>query len=159
MHMTSDKLRSLVKKRRSTIEAFTDVKTADGYLLRVFVIGFTKPHSDQIKKTCYAQTSQIRKLRKKMFEIVIREATTVDLKDLVKKFVAETIGRTIEKDSVTIFPLENVFVRKVKILKAPKFDLGRLLDLHGGAAASESQPASGTKIESKWVEPPVLDSV
>jgi len=28
-----------------------------------------------------------------------------------------------------------VFVRKVKVLKAPKLDIGKLLDAHGGAEA------------------------
>lgn len=159
MHMTSDKLRSLVKKRRSTIEAFTDVKTSDGYLLRVFVIGFTKPSPDQLKKTCYAQSSQVRQIRKKMFEIVAREATTVELKDLVRKFVAETIGRSIERECAVIFPLENVFVRKVKILKTPKFDLGKLLKLHGSSTVEEKSSGFGIKVETAWKEPAILDSV
>jgi hypothetical protein len=32
---------------------------------------------------------------------------------------------------VGIYPLTNVFVRKVKILKAPKFDIGKLMEVHG----------------------------
>ncbi|KNA18031.1 hypothetical protein SOVF_074570 [Spinacia oleracea] len=30
-----------------------------------------------------------------------------------------------------IYPLQNVYIRKVKILKAPKFDLGKLMEVHG----------------------------
>lgn len=59
MDLTTDKLRSLIKKWNTLIEAFVDVKTTDGYLLRVFVIGFTKKQRTQIRKTSYAQRSQV----------------------------------------------------------------------------------------------------
>merc|ERR1712029_711466 len=42
MNLTTDKLRSMVKKWQTLIEAHVDVKTTDGYLIRVFCIGFTK---------------------------------------------------------------------------------------------------------------------
>ena len=131
MDFTSDKLRSLVRKWQTLIEAHVDVKTTDGYLIRLFAIGFTKRRPSQVRKTTYAQSSQIREIRKKMFEIMTREATTCDLKELVQKFVPEAIGREIEKASRSIYPLQNVYVRKAKILKAPKFDVSKLLELHG----------------------------
>ncbi len=46
----------------------------------------------QIKKTAYAQSSQIRQIRKKMVEIMTREASSCDLKELVGKFIPEAIG-------------------------------------------------------------------
>jgi small subunit ribosomal protein S3Ae len=131
MDFTSDKLRSLVRKWQTLIEAHVDVKTTDGYLIRLFAIGFTKRRPSQVRKTTYAQSAQIREIRKKMFEIMTREASSCDLKELVQKFVPEAIGREIEKATRSIFPLQNVYVRKAKILKAPKFDLSKLLELHG----------------------------
>ncbi|KAL5719951.1 ribose-5-phosphate isomerase [Ranunculus cassubicifolius] len=53
------------------------------------------------------------------------------LKELVHKFIPEMIGKEIEKATQNIYPLQNVFIRKVKILKAPKFDLGKLMEVHG----------------------------
>ncbi len=60
MDFTTDKLRSLVRKWQTLIEAHVDVKTTDGYLLRMFCISFTMKRPGQIKKTCYAQSSQVR---------------------------------------------------------------------------------------------------
>lgn len=131
MDFTSDKLRSLVRKWQSLIEAHVDVKTTDGYLVRLFAIAFTKRRNNQVCKTTYAQTAQIREIRKKMFEIMTREATSCDLKELVQKFVPEAIGREIEKAARGIFPIQNVYIRKAKIVKAPKFDINKLLELHG----------------------------
>jgi len=131
MSFTSDKLRALVRKWQTLIEAHVDVKTTDGYLIRLFAIGFTRRRQAQVRKTTYAQTSQVREIRKKMFEIMTREATNCDLKELVLKFVPEAIGREIEKATRAIYPLQNVYIHKAKILKAPKFDLSKLLELHG----------------------------
>jgi small subunit ribosomal protein S3Ae len=143
MDLTTDKLRSLVRKWQSLIEAQIDVKTTDGYMLRVFAIAFTKKRNNQLKKTSYAQTSQIRQIRKKMFDIITREATTVDLKGLVDKFIPEIIGKQIEKETQGIYPLQNVFIRKVKVLKTPKFDPYKLLELHGeGATAAAAVTAA-----------------
>lgn len=47
---------------------------------------------EQVKRTCYAQSSQIRLIRKKMTEIMTREASSCDLKELVGKFIPESIG-------------------------------------------------------------------
>jgi len=131
MSFTSDKLRALVRKWQTLIEAHVDVKTTDGYLIRLFAIAFTRRRQSQVRKTTYAQSSQIREIRKKMFEIMTREATSCDLKELVQKFVPEAIGREIEKATRGIYPLQNVYIHKAKILKAPKFDLSKLLELHG----------------------------
>jgi small subunit ribosomal protein S3Ae len=131
MDYTTDKLRSMVRKWQTLIEAHVDVKTTDGFTLRMFCIGFTKKRQGQIKRTAYAQSSQIRNIRKRMVEIMVREATSCDLKDLVAKFIPEAIGKDIEKSCQGIYPLQNVAIRKVKVLKAPKFDLTKLMDVHG----------------------------
>jgi small subunit ribosomal protein S3Ae len=135
MDLTTDKLRSLVRKWHSLIEAHTDVKTSDGFLLRLFCIGFTKRRPNQSRKTSYAQSAQVRNIRKKMTEIMRREAESCDLNELVTKFIPEVIGREIEKATHCVYPLQNVFIRKVKVLRAPKLDMGKLLESHSGAEA------------------------
>merc|ERR1712205_219843 len=102
---------------------------------------YRKKRQNQVKKTCYAQSSQIRQIRKKMADVMQAEASSCDLKDLVLKFIPEVIGKEIEKGSSGIFPLQNVFLRKVKMIKGPKFDVSKLMDLHGDATASEETGA------------------
>jgi small subunit ribosomal protein S3Ae len=143
MDLTRDKLNSLVRKWQTLIEAHVDVKTTDGYSLRMFAIGFTSRRPNQLKKTSYAQSSQVRRIRKKMTDIMTREATTCDLKDLVSKFIPEAIGKQIQRECQGIYPLQNVFVRKVKVLKTPKFDPYKLLEIHGEVAVKEE---TGTKL-------------
>merc|ERR1712070_1187022 len=97
MDFTTDKLRSMVRKWQSLIEAWVDVKTTDGYVMRLFCIGFTKKRQNQLKKTCYANSSQQKLIRKKMRDIMVRESTSCELKELVNKFIPEVIGKEIEK--------------------------------------------------------------
>lgn len=84
MDLTRDKLCGMVLKWQSTIEAHVDVKTTDGYMLRFFVIAFTKKQEDQ-KSHAYAKTTRIKKLRAKIVEVVQREVVRCDLKSVVLK--------------------------------------------------------------------------
>jgi small subunit ribosomal protein S3Ae len=143
MDFTRDRLCALIKKWQSLIEANVDVKTTDGYMLRMFCIGFTKRRQNQERKTSYAQSAQVRNIRKKMEEIMTAEATKCDYKELVQKFLPEIIGKEIERACQGIYPLQNVFIRKVKLLKKPKFDLAKLMELHGDAAG----PDTGAKVD------------
>lgn len=145
MQLTTDKLRSLVRKWHSLIEAHADVRTTDGFGLRLFCIGFTKRRPNQARKTSYAQSSQVRAIRKKMVEVMQKEASSVELSQLVEKLIPETIGREIEKATQGIYPLNNVLIRKVKVLRAPKLDVGKLLESHGGA--DQVQQDQGAKVE------------
>ena len=97
MNLTTDKLRSMVKKWQTLIEGNVDVKTTDGYMLRLFCIGFTRKQDQSTKKTCYAQSAQVKNIRKKMTDIITREVSTTDLKEVVNKLIPDSIARDIEK--------------------------------------------------------------
>lgn len=151
MDLTRDKLCSLIKKWGSLIEANADVRTTDGYMLRLFCIAFTTKMPNQMKKTCYAQSAQIRAIRKKMVTIMTEEASKCDLKELVQKLIPEAIGNEIEKACQCVFPLRDTFIRKVKVLKKPKFDITKLMEMHGDAAGEDT----GTGVARAGEEPVV----
>merc|ERR1712117_749831 len=93
MNLTTDKLRSMVKKWQTLIEGNIDVKTTDGYTLRLFCIGFTQKQDMSTKKTCYAQSQQVRNIRKKMVDIIQREVSSTDLEGTVEKLIPDSIAR------------------------------------------------------------------
>lgn len=160
MDMTTDRLRMLVKKWQTLIEAQVDVRTSDGYLLRIFCIGFTMKMRGQICKTAYAQHTQIKAIRKKMVEIMTREIAGSELKDVVNKLIPNSIGTEIEKACRGIYPLQNVNIRKVKVLKKPKFDVSRLMEMHGESYTTVTTDEKGQKIErTDGYEPPIQSSV
>ena len=152
MDLTVDKLRSLVRKWQTTIEAHLEVKTVDGYVMRVFIIGFTSRRKNQVAKTSYAKSSQVHEIRRRMLNICAKEAANITLKDLVAKFASESISKKIEKACEAVYPLQNVYIRKVKMLKTPKFDAGRLAEQHTDApVAAPVQEETGAKVEAKPV--------
>lgn len=108
----------MVKKWQTMIEANLDVRTTDGYLLRVFCIGFTTKDSLSNRKTCYAQHSQVRAIRKKMTDIITRDVSSSDLKEVVNKLLPDSIAKDIEKACHGIYPLHDVHIRKVSIARS-----------------------------------------
>jgi len=162
MNLTTDKLRSMVKKWQTLIEAFVDVKTTDGYLVRVFCIGFTLKQNQTTQKTCYAQSQQIRQIRKKMTDIITREVSSSDLKELVNKLIPDSMSVDITKACQGIYPLHDVHIRKVKTIRRPRFDLHKLMELHGetGKTTTTTDPSTGEVVtRAEGYEPPVLDAV
>jgi len=164
MDITTDKLRSMIKKKQSTIESFSDVKTTDGYVLRVFSIAFTKNQRESRRETAYAQHTKIKAIRKKMVEIINKEISGSDLKQVVSKLIPDSIAKDIEKFCSYIYPLTDVYIRKVKVIKKPKFDLGRLMDMHGESgssvtAAAGSGEAGQVVDRPDGYEPPIMKAV
>lgn len=153
----------MVKKWQTLIECHVDCKTTDGYLLRVFCIGFTQKDNQSPRKTCYAQHSQIKIIRKKMTDIITRDITSSDLKEVVNKLLPDSIAKDIEKACTGVYPLHDVYIRKVKVLKKPRFDLSKLLELHGdggGKATVAATTTEGVAVDRpEGYEPPVQESV
>jgi len=97
-----------------------------------------------------------------MTEAIIRDVSSSDLKEVVNKLLPDSIAKDIEKKCQAIYPLHDVYIRKVKVLKKPRFDLSRLLDLHGdgGGKGTEGVVSEGAVVDRpEGYEPPVQDSV
>jgi len=156
MDLTRDKLCSLIRKWQTLIEANVDVRTTDGYTLRIFCIAFTSKTPNQVKKTCYAQSSQIRAIRLKMISVITEHATKHDLKSLVSKFINGILEQQITKSSHPIFPIQNCFIRKVKVLKKPKFDIVKLMEWY---AEIPEQETSKQIEEKKKTEVPLVQNL
>ena len=71
---------------------------------------------NQVKKTCYAKYNQVKNIRKKMVEIIVREVAGSQLRDVVGKLIPDSIADDIRKASTPIFPLKDVYIRKVRCL-------------------------------------------
>merc|ERR1712088_31355 len=93
-----------------------------------------------------------------MVDTMQKTASSGDIQNLVKNLLVDTIASDITKQVKSIYPLENVHVQKVKTIKRPKLDLGRLAELHGQSGVKTN--AKGEKVErADHYEPAVQETV
>ncbi|KAG8341248.1 putative Ribosomal S3Ae family [Trypanosoma vivax] len=136
MDMTSDRIYNLLRKWCTTIEATVEAKTADGYMLRLFVIAFTSKQRNQLSKNCYAKTRLVKWVRMRVSKII----TWYLEKNNISK-VLDLLTRNILRDRLkarcnAIVPLRYLCIRKVKVIRTPKYDPQALLAAHGEVPAS-----------------------
>lgn len=127
---TRDEVCSLIKKRKTLIEAVSDVKSQDGYVLRVFVIAFTKESPSQKRKTNYALSSQQKIIRKRINDIIAKDVAKANITEVLKMFTSEVVEKKITKDVSPIYPVKNVKVRKIKVIQRPNVDYNKLNEMH-----------------------------
>merc|ERR1712167_554130 len=84
-----------------------------------------------LTKFSYAQSSKVKQIRERMVAVMSKEASSVELKELVKKLVHNSVGEFISRQVQGIYPIRDIGIRKVKLIKAPRYDPAKLLELHG----------------------------
>ena len=81
MELTTDKMASLLRKWCTTMETTVEVKTADNYTMRLFVVAFTKPQPNQQSRNCYAKQRLVKWLRMRVTKMIKRRLSKVHIKE------------------------------------------------------------------------------
>jgi small subunit ribosomal protein S3Ae len=108
--MTTDYIRSLVKRRTSRIDAIVDVTTTDGYQVRV------KPSCFTVKR---ARANQVKSIREISKQVILQKASGLDLNQLIQEVVLGKLSLDIYKEAKAVYPLRRVEVRKTEIVTEP----------------------------------------
>ena len=108
--MTTDYLRSLVKRRTSRIDSLIDIATTDGYQVRV------KPSCFTVKR---ARANQVKSIREISKSVVLEKAKGLDLNQLIQDIVNGKLSLDIYKEAKMVYPLRRVEVRKTQIVAEP----------------------------------------
>lgn len=108
--MTTDYIRSLVKRRTSRIDAIVDVTTTDGFQVRV------KPSCFTVKR---ARANQVKSIRELSKQVVLTKAAGLDLNQLIQEVVLGKLSLDIYKEAKAVYPLRRVEVRKTEIVTEP----------------------------------------
>lgn len=119
VYVAQDKISSMIRKWKSLINAHQDVTTADGSVWRVFVNAVTKRLPNQVKRNSYCKTSDCKRMRKLMFDVITEELEGIDVEKMIKKLSTESIGIEIENRCAKIYPVTAI-VTKVKPIKNMK---------------------------------------
>jgi small subunit ribosomal protein S3Ae len=108
--LTTDYVRSIVKRQTSRIDANIGVKTRDGYVIRV------KPTCFTIKR---ARSSQIKAIREVMIEIVKKRASESDFETFMQEAILGRLSAGIYRQAKFIYPLRRVEIRKTHVEVMP----------------------------------------
>eukprot|EP00769_Ergobibamus_cyprinoides_P001616 gnl/Ergobibamus_cyprinoides/2675.p1 GENE.gnl/Ergobibamus_cyprinoides/2675~~gnl/Ergobibamus_cyprinoides/2675.p1 ORF type:complete len:128 (+),score=62.44 gnl/Ergobibamus_cyprinoides/2675:47-385(+) len=101
-------------------------------------MAFTKKQPRQQKKTAYAQSAQLRAIRQQMMKVITEQCTSCDLKALVVKFTSEAISKEMESAAQRVFPIQNVFIRKVKLIRDSPSRVAVLAAMHDSTKVAEA---------------------
>jgi small subunit ribosomal protein S3Ae len=106
--LTSDYVRRLTRRKRTKTDHVVDVRTKDGYLVRV------KPMSVAEKRI---QSSQESALRAIMEEEVRKQVTEMTISDLVRTIISGDLAKNIARSCKVIVPIKRVEVRKTEVVE------------------------------------------
>lgn len=141
LQMTADRSAVLLQKWCTTIETTVEVTTADGYTLRIFVVTFTKRQLNQESSNCYAKQYLVKWLRMRITKMICRQLKKKTITDAVTAITHNTLTDALTKRCMPIVPIRDLRIRKVKVIRTPKFDAQALLSIHGKIPAStEADP-------------------
>ncbi|MFO7792010.1 MAG: 30S ribosomal protein S3ae [Candidatus Saliniplasma sp.] len=108
--MTSDYIRRLTRRRRSKIDSVFDMRTKEGYQVRIKILSVTdKRINSSIKQS----------LRKKMEEILTEVVPKSTLPELVSKMIFSNLAKKVKKETKEIYPLKRVEIRKSEVRSVP----------------------------------------
>lgn len=127
LSMINEKLYTFLRKKMSLIDVVADVRTQDGYILRVLITTFTSRKQGQLKSNTYAKHSQVRAIRKVFTKYLAKVAATSNISDFASLAIGESLATKLAERGKKIFPLSTVLVRKVKVLKKSKIDVSKLV--------------------------------
>eukprot|EP00796_Vickermania_ingenoplastis_P005608 gene5609-4029_t len=150
MSMTTDNLASLLRKWCTTMETCVEARTADGYVMRVFVIAFTKKQKNQLSRNCYAKQRLVRWVRARITKLVVRQLEKASISEAVSLLTRDVIANRLIKRCSPIVPIRDLRIRKVKVVRTPKYDAQALLNAHGEIPASIE--ADAREVEGEVVE-------
>lgn len=108
-------VRSLVRRRASKIDANIKIELKDGASVRIkpLVVAFRK-----------CDTSQKQVIRKLLVDKIYESAMSCDLDNLLIETISDRIMKTARDAIRKVYPVKNVEVRMIELLKGPRREPG-----------------------------------
>jgi small subunit ribosomal protein S3Ae len=110
LELTRDYLRSLVRRGTSKVAAVTEVKTKDGWVMRIAVLAVTTHRIGSAQKSA---------MRKRMIETLVKKAAEMDIAQFLKEALEGTLAADLFVAGKKVAPLRKVELAKIKVLKYP----------------------------------------
>jgi small subunit ribosomal protein S3Ae len=147
MRMTRDKVDSVLRKYRTMVRAYVDVKTNDGFILRLFSMGFIKKIANNHSNHAYAKQHKCREIRDAMIKCMTEATESNTIEQISKDIVEEKIEASIVEACKSIYQVEGVYVTKIKVIKAPALTEEQIKALHIPKAVADASSQAQETIE------------
>ncbi|MEM1619697.1 MAG: 30S ribosomal protein S3ae [Fervidicoccaceae archaeon] len=108
--LARDYIKVLTRRKSSKIQGILDVRTKEGYALRVTALAFT---------SFRCKTSQKRAIRAIMRQLIERRASEQTLDEFVQSMLFDKLATEIFEQAKKIYPLRRVEIYKSKLLEVP----------------------------------------
>lgn len=108
MDLTSDYVRRLTRRKKTKTDHVVDVRTKDGYLVRV------KPMSIADKRIQSSQEAAMRAIMTESLHVMAKDMT---ISELVKSVISGDMAKEISRDCRIIIPIKRIEIRKTEILE------------------------------------------
>ena len=125
--LSKEKIFAMLKKRQTLIEVYSDVKCADGVILRIFLVLTTSRKPNQVKLNSYANHSTVKVLRKKLVTELLQYAITKSSDDFAYEAINGVLNTKLEKSAGEVIPEVKLQVTKIKTVKRGNVDLSKVL--------------------------------
>lgn len=106
--VTSDYVRSMIRRGTSRIDAISHVNTQDGVKMKIHVLAIT------IKR---AKSSQQKFIRETMERLVAEAAAGRTFRDLVEDVITGKLASHIYHEAKKIYPLKRVEIIKTRVIE------------------------------------------
>jgi len=109
-HVTSDYVRSMIRRGTSRIDTMSDVTTKEGYNVNIHIIAIT------VKR---AKSSQQKFIRETMDRLVHELSDDKTFPELIEGVVSGKMASSIYHETKKIYPLKRVEIIKTKVIEEP----------------------------------------
>jgi small subunit ribosomal protein S3Ae len=130
--LTSDYIRRLTRRKHSKVDGVYDVKTTDGWTVRVKPLAITE------KRAKSSQEGEIRVISERICK---ETAAQNDIAGFVKEVVNGELAQAIYKESRLVYPLKRVEIRKSEVIAEPR-DLEPEVDVFPEPEKAEEEEAT-----------------
>lgn len=107
--LTSDYVRRLTRRKRTKTDHVIDVRTKDGYLVRIKTMSITE------QRIQAAQETAIRNIMTVQLE---RDVSNMTVSELVKVVISGDLSKDLSNAAKVIIPIKRIEIRKTEVLQA-----------------------------------------
>jgi len=130
--LTSEYVRRLTRRKKTKTDHVVDVKTADGYVLRIKTMSIADRR---------IQASQEEAMRGKIKEFLVAYGAENKLSDIIKAVISGDLSKDTAKACHVIVPIKRIEIRKTEVLRKGQGEPESIIEAPAAEPAAEETPA------------------